>query len=168
MTTTGTTLTGERADLLQSLDRHRGFLRYTVQNLTDEQAATRTTASQLCLGGLIKHVANTERGWMRFAVGGAEAMAGGEVDWENGFRMAEGETLSGLLAEYDKVARETNELVSTLDLDASHALPVAPWFEPGARWTVRRVLLHIIAETSQHAGHADILRESLDGQKTMG
>jgi hypothetical protein len=50
----------------------------------------------------------------------------------------------------------------------SHPLPIAPWFEPGARWSVRRVLLHIIAETAQHAGHADILRESLDGSKTMG
>jgi hypothetical protein len=59
-------------------------------------------------------------------------------------------------------------LVATLDLDLSHALPVAPWFEPGARWSVRRVLLHVIAETAQHAGHADIIREALDGAKTMG
>ena len=44
----------------------------------------------------------------------------------------------------------------------------APWFPPGARWSARRVLLHIIAETAQHAGHADIIRESLDGAKTMG
>jgi hypothetical protein len=43
-----------------------------------------------------------------------------------------------------------------------------PWFVPGASWTVRRVVLHLIAETSQHAGHADILRESLDGSKAMG
>jgi hypothetical protein len=42
--------------------------------LTDEQAAQRTTVSGLCLGGLIKHVAATEERWMRFAVGGAEAM----------------------------------------------------------------------------------------------
>jgi len=47
-------------------------------------------------------------------------------------------------------------------------LPSAPWFEPGSSWSVRRVLLHVIAETSQHAGHADILRESIDGAKTMG
>jgi len=54
------------------------------------------------------------------------------------------------------------------DLDASHPLPEAPWFERGARWSARRALLHIIAETAQHAGHADIIRESLDGTKTMG
>ena len=53
------------------------------------------------------------------------------------------------------------------DLDVSHPLPVAPWFEH-ASWSPRRVLLHVIAETAQHAGHADIIRESLDGSKTMG
>jgi Protein of unknown function (DUF664) len=47
-------------------------------------------------------------------------------------------------------------------------VPPAPWFEPGARWSARRVLLHVIAETAQHAGHADIIRESLDGAKSMG
>ena len=106
---------------------------------------------------------------MRFAVGGAEAMESEPVDWEGQFRMLDGETLAGLLDTYEQVARKTDELVSTLpDLDASHPLPKAPWFEPSARWSVRRVVLHIIAETAQHAGHADIIRESLDGAKTMG
>ena len=152
----------------QSLGRHRGFLRYTVRDLTDEQAARRTTVSELTLGGLIKHVASTEASWMRFATGGAEAMESEPADWENGFRMLPGETLAGLLETYDRVAAQTDTLVATLELDAAHPLPVAPWFEPGASWSVRRVLLHIIAETSQHAGHADILREAIDGSKTMG
>nr|MDT0659009.1 DinB family protein [Micromonospora sp. DSM 115978] len=163
-----TALTGERAELVQTLRLHRGFLRHTVRDLTDEQAALRPTASALCLGGLIKHVSATEKGWQRFAVGGAEAMMSDPADWENGFRMLDGETLAGLLDAYQKVADETDELVATLDLDASHPLPEAPWFEAGASWSVRRVLLHLIAETSQHAGHADILRESIDGSKTMG
>jgi Protein of unknown function (DUF664) len=162
------TTTGERADLVQSLDRHRGFLRFTVRGITDEQAALRPTPSALCLGGLIKHVSLTEDRWMRFAVGGAEAMDREPVDWLGQFRMLEGETLAGLLDRYDEVARRTDELVMTLDLDAAHPLPSAPWFEPGATWSVRRVLLHLIAEISQHAGHADILREAIDGQKTMG
>ena len=80
-----------------------------------------------------------------------------------------GETLAGLLEAYANVARRTDELVATLpDLDASHPLPQAPWFEPGASWSARRVLLHVIAETAQHAGHADIIRESIDGAKSMG
>jgi hypothetical protein len=83
--------------------------------------------------------------------------------------MLEGETLARLLEAYAEVARRTDELVANLpDLDVSQPLPSAPWFEPGARWSARRVFLHIIAETSQHAGHADILREALDGTKSMG
>jgi len=169
------TLTGERSDLAESLGTHRSFLRYTVRGLTDEQAAQRTTASELTLGGLIKHVAATEKQWADFIVSGAAAMGGSDGDdteaatWAGGFQMQPGETLAGLLAEYDEVARQTDRLVATLpDLDASHPLPDAPWFPPGATWSARRALLHIIAETAQHAGHADIIRESLDGSKTMG
>jgi hypothetical protein len=85
------------------------------------------------------------------------------------FRMEDGETLAGLVGEYHEVARQTDELVRTLpSLDASHPLPNAPWFEPGASWSARRALVHVVAETAQHAGHADIIREALDGAKTMG
>ena len=163
---------GERADLLQSLARQRYFLRHTTRGLTDEQAAQRTTASELCLGGLIKHVTLTERQWMRFIVEGPSAMSWDEAsagDWMTAFQMLDGETLAGLLENYAQVTRQTEELVAQLpDLDAAHPLPSAPWFEPGARWSARRVLLHMIGETAQHAGHADIIRESLDGAKSMG
>jgi len=166
---------GERADLLQSLARQRHFLRNTTRGLTDEQAAQRTTASELCLGGLIKHVAMTERQWARFIVGGPSAMSGGweseagVATWLDGFRMVAGETLDGLLAHYAEVAGQTDELLATLpDLEVAHPLPEAPWFEAGATWSARQALLHILTETSQHAGHADIIRESLDGAKSMG
>jgi len=166
---TGTLTTGERADLLETLAKHRFFLRHTVRELTDEQAAAHPTVSQLSLGGLIKHVANTEGAWARFIVGGAELMAKDATPWDEQHRMMPGETLAGLLDRYEEVARTTDELVATLpDLDVSHPLPVAPWFEAGKSWSARRVLLHLIAETSQHAGHADILRESIDGAKSMG
>ncbi len=161
--------TRERLDLIASLTKHRGFLRQTTVGLTDEQAALTPTASALCVGGLIKHVTLTEDRWMRFAVGGAEAMQAQPIDWVGQFRMEPGETLSGVLDGYATVARRTDDLVATLpDLDASRPLPEAPWFEPGAEWSVRRVLLHIIGETAQHAGHADIIRETIDGAKTMG
>jgi len=171
MTTTDVA-TGERADLLSALGKQRYFLRFTVRGLTDEQAAQRTTASELCLGGVIKHVTATERQWITFIQTGPSAMAwdeSGTAKWMDSFRMLDGETLAGLLAEYDRVAAQTDELVRALpDLDASHPLPEAPWFEKGARWSARRVLLHVIAETAQHSGHADIIRESLDGAKSMG
>jgi uncharacterized damage-inducible protein DinB len=172
MNNTQVTTTGERADLLASLARQRQFLRYTVRDLTDQQARQRTTVSELTIGGLIKHVALTERQWINFIVTGPSAMSGENADvdaWSQGFRMLADETLAGLLDRYAQVARQTDELVATRpDLDAAQPLPEAPWFEPGARWSARRVLLHVIAETAQHAGHADIIRESLDGAKTMG
>jgi len=163
----------ERADFLETLDTHRSFLRYTARDLSDEQARERTTVSALCLGGVIKHVTAAEARWAEFIVNGppdlgptAEASMQAHAA---GFRMEEGETLAGILARYEEVGRATDELVGSLpSLDASQPLPAAPWFEPGARWSARRVLLHMIAETAQHAGHADIIRESLDGAKTMG
>ncbi|HVB43379.1 MAG TPA: DinB family protein [Streptosporangiaceae bacterium] len=168
-----TNLTGERADLLAALGKNRHFLRYTTRGLTDKQAARRTTVSELCLGGLIKHVALTERRWARFIVEGPSAMSFDPATmsdtWQNAFRMLDGETLAVLLEQYEQVAGETDELVGTLpDLDAAQPLPQAPWFEAGASWSARRVLLHIATETAQHAGHADIIREALDGAKSMG
>lgn len=164
--------TGERADLLEQLAQARFFLRLTTRNLSDEQAALRPTASALCLGGLIKHVSKVEERWADFIVRGAEAMTfdpDAMADHAATFAMLPGETPAGLLEQYAEVARRTDALVVELpDLDVSHALPEAPWFAPGARWSARRVLLHIIAETAQHSGHADILRETLDGSKSMG
>jgi hypothetical protein len=163
----------ERTDLLETLAKHRGFLRLTVRDVTDDQARLRPTDSELCLGGIIKHVALVEEGWADFIVEGPSAIGSfDQAAYEahaSGFLMLDGETVPRLLARYDEVARRTDELVSTLpSLDTSHPLPEAPWFESGVRWSARRVFLHIIAETAQHAGHADIIRESLDGAKSMG
>ena len=174
MGTVDQTLTGERADIAETLAKHRGFLRFTTRDLSDEQASQRTTASELCLGGIVKHVTAVERRWAAFITAGPSAMGRWDSPEQmqafvDGFRMLPGETLAGLLDDYADVARGTDELLATVpDLDASQPLPEAPWYQPGARWSARRVLLHIIAETSQHAGHADIIREALDGAKTMG
>jgi hypothetical protein len=168
-----TDLDQERADILETLRTQRGFLRYTVRDLSDEQAGQRTTISELCLGGLIKHVAAVEASWARFVVEGPAGMPGADeaamADHADSFQMLEGETLEGLLAGYEQVAARTDELVASLpSLDLAHPLPEAPWFPPGAHRSARRAFLHIAAETAQHSGHADVLREALDGQKTMG
>ncbi|MFJ4499371.1 DinB family protein [Streptomyces sp. NPDC088864] len=175
-TATASTGRDENAEFLQALGEHRNFLRFTTRDLTDEQAGQRTTVSELCLGGLIKHVTSVERGWVGFIEKGPSAMPDftelTEADyqkWADGFRMLPGETLAGVLDAYAEVAARTDALVASLpDLGVSHPLPKAPWFQADASWSARRVLMHIIAETAQHAGHADIIREALDGQKTMG
>ncbi|KQY58181.1 hypothetical protein ASD11_00475 [Aeromicrobium sp. Root495] len=171
----------ERTDLLESLRKHRELFLLTVRGLTDDQARSAPTASELTLGGLVKHVASTEQEWTRFVLDGPADQ--NQVDWldidwtdpppevkarQEGFRLLEGETLDGVVADYRAVASVTDRLVETTDLDATQPLPEAPWFEPGASWSARRVFLHVVAETAQHAGHADIIRESIDGQKSMG
>jgi Protein of unknown function (DUF664) len=173
---TSTTSGRERADLLAELNKTRGFLRFTTRDLTDEQARLRTTASELCLGGLIKHVTAAEHEWVNFILEGSSALTDfadmTADDWAKraaGFQLLPGDTLAGVLADYESTASRTDEVITSLpDLDAAHPLPKAPWFPPGEQWSARRALLHIIAETAQHAGHADIIRESLDGAKTMG
>ena len=175
-----TNLTRERADLLETLQAHRAFLRQTAVGLSDDQARERSTVSELTIGGLIKHVAETEAGWADFMTGAALPGSDAEVDWSDpdpamieayrsGFELLADETLDGALAAYERIAARTDQLVATLpDLDAEYPLPPAPWFAPGATRSVRRVIVHIVAETAQHAGHADIIREAIDGQKTMG
>ncbi|WP_035305333.1 DinB family protein [Actinokineospora inagensis] len=161
-------LGGERADLLQALAVHRGFLRFTAQGLTDEQAAQQSTVSALTIGGLIKHVAATEATWYHFMAGGPTQMEANYGDWADQHRMNPGEKLSDYLTNYAEIATRTDDFIKTADLDKVWPLPVAPWFEPGGTRSIRRSIIHIIAETAQHAGHADIIRETIDGQRTMG
>ncbi|MFE7118662.1 DinB family protein [Streptomyces sp. NPDC057654] len=176
---------GERADLIEALATARGALTATVRGLGDEQAGERPTAGALSLGGLIKHVAVIEEGWLRFVVEGPSALrydlpdgvtwadlgAGTArevpqwaIDHQNNLQMLPGETLAGVLERYERVAAKSAEVIASVpDLSTAYPLPEAPWHEPGAVRSVRRVLMHVIAETAQHAGHADILRETLDG-----
>jgi len=166
-------LTTEQSDMLETLATHRSFLRFTARGLTDEQLRERATVSELCIGGLLKHVAAVEQKWAAFIVDGPGAPRSFDeaslAAHSEGFRLRDDDTAESLLAVYDSVAKTTDRVVAGLaNLDISHPLPEAPWFEPGARWSARRVVLHIIAETAQPAGHADIIREAIDGAKTMG
>jgi uncharacterized damage-inducible protein DinB len=159
----------ERADLLETLEKHRGFLRHTITGMSDEQIRSTPTVSALSLGAIVQHVTEMEVQWGAFIDVGAEAMAGMTPErYAAMWALDAHVTADSLLAAYDAASARNDERVRSVDLDADHALPEAPWFAPGARWSGRRVLVHIIAETSQHAGHADIIRETIDGQKTMG
>lgn len=149
--------------------------------------------SALSIASLLKHVADTEEQWMDFAVRGAEAFGDStvydaDVDWEavdaeaatndgdwsdsdwedTRFVLTDEETLEVLRARVAEVAAKTEAILREVDLDVTHPLPEAPWFDAGASWSARRVALHVIAEISQHSGHADIIREAVDGQRTMG
>ncbi|MGW6917388.1 DinB family protein [Kitasatospora sp. NPDC054939] len=154
--------TDERDALLSFLEAQRGGLRRSVLGLTEEQAAATPTAGTLSLAGLIKHSATCERGWI---VG---TLLGREVDGaehQDGFALAGGETLAHWLKVYEEVAAETEAVIRGLpSLDSDAPLPTAPWFPPNSRRTARWVLLHLIEEVARHAGHADIIRESLDGR----
>lgn len=170
-----TTLTDDRADLLGMLDGQRTMLRRTLRDLDDDHIRRRTTVSELTLGWVLKHVTEVERNWTDFVVDRYDRAdeLPEPVDWTDpalpgGNHVRDGETLAGLLAAYEEVARRTDETIGALpSLDRRMLLPEAPWNEPGARWSVREVLLWMIRETAQHSGHADIIRESLDGAKSM-
>jgi uncharacterized damage-inducible protein DinB len=164
----------ERREFIGALAKHRGLLVRTLRGLSEEQARLRPTVSALCLGGLIKHVTSVEETWSRFITEGTSAMRSGAdpaaaARFSATFEMTDDETVAALVERYRERARTTDELVMTLpSLEISHPLPDAPWFEQGASWSARRVLIHVIAETAQHAGHADIIRETIDGAKSMG
>ena len=106
----------ERNDLVNALREHRNLLLRTVSGLTDDQARLTPTTSQLCLGGIIKHVALVEEGWVRFIEEGPQAQGPpDEAAYEAhaaGFRMADEETLADLIARYEAVVQLTDALDS--------------------------------------------------------
>src|SRR4051812_37234702 len=105
-------LTAERADLVETLRKHRSFLRYTARGLTDEQAGLRPTASELCVGGILKHVTQMEELWTRFIVDGTEAAAppADYTAWLEAWQMLPTDSLRAILERYEAVAARTDEL----------------------------------------------------------
>jgi Protein of unknown function (DUF664) len=149
----------ERDGLLTFLAQQRDALRAAALGLTDEQARLTPTASALSLGGLIKHSARTERRWVVAGIAG-QPLPGlwPPEDWPADFRLEADETVAGMLDYYAETAGLTEQIVATAaDLD----MPTANDDRVSVRW----VLLHLIKETARHAGHADIIRESIDGQR---
>ena len=157
-------ISDERDGLLAYLDQQRHVLRVAAYGLTEEQARATPTRSALSVGGLVKHVAHTERGWMDTVLQRDRDDGDAEDAYEDSFRLREDETLAGALAFLDEVAAETGEVVAGLALDHPVPVPPAPWNPADVEaWSLRWVLLHLIEETARHAGHADIVREAIDG-----
>ena len=157
-------ISDERDGLLAYLDQQRHVLRVAAYGLTEEQARATPTRSALSVGGLVKHVAHTERGWMDTVLQRDRDEGDAEDAYEDSFRLREDETLAGALAFLDEVAAETGEVVAGLTLDHPVPVPPAPWNPADVEaWSLRWVLLHLIEETARHAGHADIVREAIDG-----
>ena len=155
----------EGEGLLAYLAQQRHLLRVQAHGLSEEQARATPTVSSLSVGGLIKHVALVERGWINTAQGRPFG-SGSAEEYQSTFRLGPGETLAKVLHLYAEVARETEAFVAGVT-DLGQAVPVpkgVPWFPRDVEaWSVRWVLLHLIEETARHLGHADILREAIDG-----
>ncbi|MCI3932167.1 DinB family protein [Streptomyces sp. AN091965] len=155
----------ERGALLAFVEAQRGGLRRSVLGLDDTQAVTRPSASELTLGGLVKHVAETELNWLRMAQQKPNERQRTQETWGESFRLVEGETLADTLAFWAEVAAETEEFIRSVpSLNDTFPLPEAPWFPQDGAVSMRWLLLHLVEEIGRHAGHADIIRESLDGK----
>jgi uncharacterized damage-inducible protein DinB len=159
-------LSDERDLLLAYIGQQRDGIRHAAYGLTDDEARLRPTAGSLSIGGLIKHVAATEAGWIDLVLqrdrGGREDR---EARYVDGFTLGRDETLAEALTRLDEVAAETDAVIRKVELDAAVPVPRGvPWFPADVdAWSVRWVLLHLIEEIARHAGHADIVRESIDG-----
>ncbi|WP_133908258.1 DinB family protein [Actinophytocola oryzae] len=156
----------ERSGLLGFLAQQRRVLRHAAHGLTEEQLRATPTVSALSIGGLLKHVAFTERGWLDRVAGRPDPRTNPEYDRQ--FELGDADTLESLLADLDAAAAETEATVAAVD-DLGQAVPAPanhPAFAPDvAAWSVRWVLLHLIEDLARHAGQADIIRESIDGAR---
>jgi uncharacterized damage-inducible protein DinB len=157
------TIGNEREGLLGYLAQMRHVLRLTAYGLTEEQLRATPSASELSVGGLIKHCASTEENWLATIRGEPQS-----VDYQAyaaNFRLADDETIDDVFARYDRVAEQTEKTVAEVGL--ADEIPIdhsVPWNRKDMQsWTVRWILLHLIQETARHTGHADIIRESIDG-----
>lgn len=163
----------EREALSAFLRQQHDGIRNAAFGLTEEQAHAAPSRSAITIAGLVKHVAHTERTWLERARAGAGGLGSDTrptqdraaeygADWD-----ASGQSLAEVVALFDAqaAASEAAALDASLDLDAPVPVPRdAPWFPKDVdAWSVRWVFHHLIEEAARHAGHADIVREHLDG-----
>jgi uncharacterized damage-inducible protein DinB len=165
-------VTDERSALREYLAYHQSAFFAVSYGLTDEQARSTPTVSALSIGGLVKHATGMQRTWMARVAAAPGAPPKDPRPFEQISRefadqhvMRPDETLAGLLDAFKAQNATTLRLVESADLDAAVPVPRdIPWFPKDQRaWSVRWVILHVINELARHAGHADIIRETIDG-----
>ena len=162
----------ERQTLLEFLRFNQNAFFAVAYGLADEQARSKPSVSALSIGGLIKHAANVQKGWVDRAAAAPDfpprddrPMEEIMAEYADEHVMRDDETLEQLLDKLRKQNDETLRVFAGVDLDTPVPVPHdVPWFPQDIdHWTVRWVALHLIEELTRHAGHADIIRESIDG-----
>jgi hypothetical protein len=154
----------ERDGLMKFLAQQRYYVKLSAHGLTDEQARATPTDSSLSVGGLLKHLALVETNWIDTVLR-IRSDEDGYARCAGSFTMGDDETLASLIEAYDQVAERTEQVIAGVaDLDQPVPVPDEPWFRKDVdAWSVRWVLLPLITETARHAGHADLVREHVDG-----
>jgi len=128
-----------------------------ASGLSDVDARRSVVASGTSVGGLIKHLRWVETGWFHQVLGAGTGDNRRPHDRAGEFRMEPGETLAGLIADYQAACARSREIAAAVPLD--HLVPHRETGQLSSRW----IHVHLIEETARHAGHIDILREQLDG-----
>jgi uncharacterized damage-inducible protein DinB len=162
---------GEVATLLGFLDFQRATLEWKCRGLSDEQLRVTRPPSAITLGGMLKHLAMVEDYWFTEVIGGqptpepwASADTKADPDWEwHSAASDSGEELRALWAE--RVGRSRAVVQARLSQGEEAALSQAhPAWGGRGRASLRWVLVHMVEEYARHNGHADLIRESIDGQ----
>jgi hypothetical protein len=163
---------GERQTLLEFLRFNQNAFFAHAYGLTDEQARSTPSVSALSIGGLIKHAAGVQKGWAQRAASAPDLPPRDErpmeeimAEYADQYVMRDDETLEQLLDKLRQQNAETLRVFAEADLDTPVPVPHdVPWFPQDVdHWSVRWAALHLIEELTRHAGHADIIRESVDG-----
>jgi uncharacterized damage-inducible protein DinB len=149
----------ERDSLTQQLDFHRATLLRKLEGLDGEPLRRPMTASGLSLLGLVKHLAETEHGWFLKIYGGLPEpdLFSSDGDADADFRVGPDETADVVVGQYLRTCERARNVVAAGELDDVVTTP------SGAEANLRAILVHMIQETARHNGHADIIREALDG-----
>jgi hypothetical protein len=162
----------EITGLVGYVDQQLDALRAAAVGLTEEQARERPCRSALSIAGLIKHVTYVMRGASARLTGSAPT----EIDehayaaYGASFELAEGETAAGAIAAFDEVRAGYLAAMARTDPAAPSTEPPAPWFgiHDARPVNARYHLVHQVEEMARHAGHADIIREQIDGVAVPG